>query len=57
MTQHAVDLAPPMPLQVGIRRRLTPAERGGKHASPKPEAVLKWAHTPIGMLAGLVVGG
>jgi type III restriction enzyme len=33
--------------------RLTPAERGGKHASPKPEAVLKWAHTPIGMLAGL----
>jgi type III restriction enzyme len=33
--------------------RLTPAERGGKHATPKPEAVLKWAHTPIGMLAGL----
>jgi type III restriction enzyme len=33
--------------------RLTPAERGGKHASPKPEAVLKWGHTPIGMLAGL----
>ena len=33
--------------------RLTPAERGGKHANPKPEAVLKWAHTPIGMLAGL----
>jgi type III restriction enzyme len=33
--------------------RLTPAERGGKHAAPKPEAVLKWAHTPIGMLAGL----
>ena len=33
--------------------RLTPAERGGTHASPKPEAVLKWAHTPIGMLAGL----
>jgi type III restriction enzyme len=33
--------------------RLTPAERGGKHASPKPEAVLKWAHTPIAMLAGL----
>jgi type III restriction enzyme len=33
--------------------RLTPAERGGKHASPKPEAALKWAHTPIAMLAGL----
>jgi type III restriction enzyme len=33
--------------------RLTPAERGGKHASPKPEAVLKWANTPIAMLAGL----
>jgi len=33
--------------------RLTPSERGGKHANPKPEAVLKWAHTPIGMLAGL----
>jgi len=33
--------------------RLTPAERGGRHASPKPEAVLKWAHTPIAMLAGL----
>jgi type III restriction enzyme len=33
--------------------RLTPAERGGKHAAPKPEAVLKWAHTPIAMLAGL----
>jgi type III restriction enzyme len=33
--------------------RLTPAERGGTHASPKPEAVLKWAHTPMAMLAGL----
>jgi type III restriction enzyme len=33
--------------------RLTPAERGGKHSSPKPEAVLKWAHTPIAMLASL----
>lgn len=33
--------------------RLTPAERGGKHAAPKPEAVLKWAHTPIAMLSGL----
>lgn len=33
--------------------RLTPAERGGKHAAPKPEAVLKWANTPIAMLSGL----
>jgi len=33
--------------------RLTSAERGGSKASPKPEAVLKWAHTPISMLAGL----
>lgn len=33
--------------------RLTPAERGGKHAAPKPEAVLKWANVPIAMLAGL----
>ena len=33
--------------------RLTAAERGGKHASPKPEAILKWAHHPIAMLGGL----
>lgn len=33
--------------------RLTPAERGGKLSAPKPEAVLKWANTPIAMLAGL----
>ncbi len=33
--------------------RLTPAERGGKLASPKPEAVLKWANHPIAMLGGL----
>lgn len=33
--------------------RLTSAERGGKRANPKPEAVLKWAHTPIAMLGGL----
>jgi type III restriction enzyme len=32
-----------------ILPRLTPAERAG----PKPEAVLKWAYTPIAMLAGL----
>lgn len=33
--------------------RLTPAERGGKNSPPKPEAILKWANTPIAMLAGL----
>jgi type III restriction enzyme len=33
--------------------RLTAAERGGKRASPKPEAILKWAHTPVAMLGGL----
>ena len=36
-----------------ILPKLTPAERGGKRASPKPEAILKWAHTPIAMLGGL----
>lgn len=33
--------------------RLTAAERGGTRASPKPEAILKWAHHPIAMLGGL----
>ena len=33
--------------------RLTPAERGGKKAQPKPEAILKWAHHPIAQLGGL----
>lgn len=36
-----------------ILPRLTPAERGGKRGTPKPEAILKWANTPIAMLAGL----
>lgn len=36
-----------------ILPRLTPAERGGKKGNPKPEAVLKWAHSPIAMLGGL----
>ncbi len=36
-----------------ILPQLTPAERGGKKASPKPEAILKYAHHPIAMLAGL----
>lgn len=33
--------------------QLTPAERGGRKANPKPEAILKYANTPIAMLAGL----
>ena len=33
--------------------QLTPAERGGKKGSPKPEAILKYAHHPIAMLGGL----
>lgn len=33
--------------------KLTPAERGGKKGSPKPEAILKYAHHPIAMLAGM----
>lgn len=33
--------------------KLTPAERGGSRGSVKPEAVLKYASTPIAMLGGL----
>lgn len=33
--------------------KLTASERGGTRANPKPEAVLKYASTPILMLAGL----
>lgn len=36
-----------------IMPQLTPAERGGRKGSPKPEAILKYAHHPIAMLAGL----
>jgi type III restriction enzyme len=36
-----------------ILPQLTPAERGGARANPKPEAILKYAHTPIAMLGGL----
>jgi type III restriction enzyme len=35
-----------------ILPRLTAAERGTRKGSPKPEAILKWAHTPIAMLGG-----
>ena len=36
-----------------ILTKLTSSERGGKQANPKPEAILKWANTPIAMLGGL----
>ena len=36
-----------------ILPQLTSSERGGKKSPPKPEAVLKWANTPITMLGGL----
>jgi type III restriction enzyme len=36
-----------------ILPQLTPAERGGRKGSPKPEAILKWANTPVSMLGGL----
>jgi type III restriction enzyme len=36
-----------------IATQLTPAERGGKRSSPKPEAIVKYAHTPIAMLGTL----
>ncbi len=36
-----------------ILPQLTPSERGGKRANPKPEAILKFANHPIAMLGGL----
>ncbi|HEV3005031.1 MAG TPA: hypothetical protein VGX78_11250, partial [Pirellulales bacterium] len=36
-----------------ILPQLTPAERGGRRANVKPEAILKFANHPIAMLAGL----
>jgi len=35
-----------------VMDRLTPAEKGGKRANPKPEAVLKWAHIPMLQMLG-----
>jgi len=35
-----------------ILTKLTPAERGGRRESPKPEAILKYAHHPIAILGG-----
>lgn len=36
-----------------IEKKLTSAEKGGRRGQVKPEAVLKWAQTPIAQLAGL----
>jgi type III restriction enzyme len=36
-----------------IQQNLTTAEKGGARGSVKPEAILKWAYTPIAMLGGL----
>ncbi len=36
-----------------VMEKLNPAERGGRKGSAKPEAILKWASTPIAMLGGL----
>jgi type III restriction enzyme len=36
-----------------IMPKLTAAERGGRAGSPKPEAILKYAHHPIAMLGEL----
>ena len=36
-----------------ILPKLTPTERGGRLGTPKPAAVLKYAHTAIAMLGGL----
>ena len=36
-----------------ILPKLTPAERGGRRARVKPEAVLKYGHVPLAMLGGL----
>jgi type III restriction enzyme len=36
-----------------ILPKLSSAERGGRKGSPKPEAILKYANTPIAMLGGL----
>jgi len=36
-----------------LEEKLTGAEKGGRKTGPKPEAILKWANTPIMMLASL----
>ncbi len=35
-----------------VEKKLTPAEKGGRRGSPKPEAILKYAHAPIALMGG-----
>jgi len=53
----ADDTGRPMPAYFNIwewiKPKLTAAERGTTRGSPKPEAILKWAHTPVVILGGM----
>ena len=53
----ADDTGRPMPAYFNIwewiKPNLTASERGTARGSPKAEAILKWAHTPIAMLVGM----
>lgn len=46
------DVASYFNIWTWILPKLTAAERGGKKGSPKPEAILKWAHHPMAILGG-----
>jgi len=35
-----------------VEKKLTPVEKGGRRGSPRPEAILKYAHAPMALLAG-----
>lgn len=35
-----------------VEKKLTPSERGGRRGSPKPAAILKYAHAPIALMGG-----
>jgi type III restriction enzyme len=53
----ADDTGRPLPAYFNIwewiKPKLTAAERGQTRGSPKPEAILKYAHTPIAILGGM----
>ena len=36
-----------------VLRQLSARERGGKKTGPRPEAILKYAHTPVAMISGM----
>lgn len=46
------DRSPYFNIWEWVKGKLTPAERGGRTGTFRPEAVLKWAASPIVMLAG-----